>query len=96
MRWNHSQLLDLYITTRRDHVSLISNAPPPPSGVNALRTVRISQAAAAQRTGRAGRTGPGVCYRLWTEGDNKDMPEATAPEILEADLAPLMLNLSAW
>ena len=66
----------------------------PNPGVNALRTVGISQAAAAQRTGRAGRTGPGVCYRLWDEA--RVMPEATAPEILEADLAPLVLNLSAW
>ena len=66
------------------------------AGVNALRTVRISQAAAAQRTGRAGRTGPGVCYRLWDAAADGELPEGTPPEILEADLAPLMLNMAAW
>ena len=66
------------------------------AGVNALRTVVISKAAAAQRTGRAGRLGPGVCYRLWDEEDNEKMPAATPPEILEADLSPLMLSLSVW
>ncbi|GAX86420.1 hypothetical protein CEUSTIGMA_g13830.t1 [Chlamydomonas eustigma] len=64
------------------------------TGVNALKVLRISKAAADQRTGRAGRTGPGVCYRLWAPGSN--LPESTAPEIMEADLAPLMLDLSVW
>ena len=60
-----------------------------------LRVTRISQAAAQQRTGRAGRTEPGRCFRLWNEDDTK-MEEATPPEILEADLAMLVLDLAIW
>lgn len=64
--------------------------------MNALKLVEVSQAAATQRTGRAGRTGPGVCYRLWAEPEEKAMPDSTAPEILESDLSPLMLFMAWW
>eukprot|EP00877_Chromochloris_zofingiensis_P012032 jgi/Chrzof1/7082/Cz02g10060.t1 len=64
------------------------------TGINRLRTVFISAASAEQRRGRAGRTGPGVCYRLWDADD--DLEESTPPEILDADLAPLALQLAAW
>ena len=75
---------------------MLANKSPTLPGVNALRTVVISKAAAAQRTGRAGRLGPGVCYRLWDQDDDEKMTAATPPEILEADLSPLMLSLSVW
>ncbi|KIY98238.1 ATP-dependent helicase HrpB [Monoraphidium neglectum] len=64
------------------------------SGFSRLRTERVSVASADQRRGRAGRTGPGVCYRLWDPSD--DLDESTAPEIADADLAPLALELAAW
>ena len=54
-----------------------------------LETVRISQDMAAQRTGRAGRVAPGICYRLWSKGGESRMEALRKPEILEADLAPL-------
>lgn len=66
------------------------------SGLTRLATVRISRASATQRTGRAGRTGPGVCYRLWPhELDGALLPNRP-PEILHADLAPLLLDLALW
>jgi ATP-dependent helicase HrpB len=58
--------------------------------------VRISQASAEQRRGRAGRTAPGVCYRLWTEATERSLLPQTPPEILETDLAPLALELAEW
>ena len=61
-----------------------------------LETVRISQDMAAQRTGRAGRVAPGICYRLWSKGTESRMPALRQPEILEADLAPLVLQVAAW
>ena len=61
-----------------------------------LETQRISRASAAQRQGRAGRTQPGVCYRAWGEGAHAALAAHTAPEILDADLAPLALELAAW
>jgi len=66
----------------------------PRTGVSRLATVPVSEAAADQRRGRAGRTGPGVAYRLWDSGE--DLEPATAPEIADADLAPLALTLAAW
>jgi ATP-dependent helicase HrpB len=68
----------------------------PRTGMTRLDTVPVSVASADQRRGRAGRQGPGVCYRLWPEQDQGQLPARTAPEILEADLAPLCLDLAAW
>ncbi|HEX6135427.1 MAG TPA: ATP-dependent helicase HrpB [Longimicrobiales bacterium] len=68
----------------------------PRTGMTRLETVRVSRAAADQRRGRAGRLGPGVCYRMWTEADHGALLEHRPPEILEADLAPLALQLAAW
>ena len=66
------------------------------SGLTRLATVRVSRAAAAQRAGRAGRLGPGLCLRLWTAATDSTLAPFSAPEILEADLAPLALELAAW
>jgi ATP-dependent helicase HrpB len=68
----------------------------PGSGMTRLLTTRVSRAAADQRAGRAGRLEPGVCYRLWSEAEHKRLPAFTPPEILEADLAPLVLELAHW
>jgi ATP-dependent helicase HrpB len=68
----------------------------PRSGMTRLETVRVSQASADQRRGRAGRLEPGVCYRLWTEEAQRGLLPFTPPEILGADLAPLALELAAW
>lgn len=67
----------------------------PRSGMQRLETVRVSKDAADQRRGRAGRVAPGVCYRLWDEGEHVQLLERRPPEILEADLAPLTLELAA-
>jgi ATP-dependent helicase HrpB len=67
----------------------------PRSGMTRLETVRVSRAASEQRCGRAGRTAPGVCYRLWPEADQAGLLERATPEILETDLAPLALDLAA-
>ena len=61
-----------------------------------LETVRISKDMATQRTGRAGRVAPGTCYRLWSKAAESRMAELRNPEILEADLAPLVLQVAAW
>ena len=68
----------------------------PRSGMTRLETMRVSQASADQRRGRAGRLEPGVCYRLWTEEAQRGLLPFTPPEILDADLAPLALELAAW
>ena len=68
----------------------------PPSGMNRLDTVRCSRASADQRRGRAGRLGPGVCMRLWTESEHAALAAHRPAEILEADLAPLTLELAEW
>ncbi len=68
----------------------------PGSGMSRLVTGRVSRAAADQRQGRAGRTQPGVCHRLWTAEAHKTLPAAAPPELLEADLAPLALELAVW
>lgn len=68
----------------------------PVTGMSSLDTVRIARASADQRRGRAGRTQPGVCYRLWLESEHDALPAHTPPEIVEADLAPLALELAAW
>jgi len=66
------------------------------SGFTRLETVKITKDAADQRAGRAGRLGPGVCYRLWSEGTHIHLLPQRKPEIMEADLAPLVLELSQW
>jgi ATP-dependent helicase HrpB len=66
------------------------------SGLTRLETVKVTKDAADQRAGRAGRLGPGVCYRLWSEGSHIHLNPNRKPEILEADLAPLMLELYEW
>jgi ATP-dependent helicase HrpB len=66
----------------------------PRSGMARLETMRVSRASADQRCGRAGRTAPGVCYRLWSEQDEAALLERSTPEILVADLAPLALDLA--
>ncbi len=68
----------------------------PVSGMSRLETLRISRASADQRRGRAGRVEPGVCYRLWSEGTDQTLEAQTPAEILEADLAPLALELAGW
>jgi ATP-dependent helicase HrpB len=68
----------------------------PRTGMTRLDTVPVSRASADQRRGRAGRQGPGVCYRLWTEPEDRRLPAHSTPEILEVDLAPLALELAAW
>ncbi|MFN0194978.1 MAG: ATP-dependent helicase HrpB [Aestuariivirga sp.] len=68
----------------------------PASGMTALETVRVSLASADQRRGRAGRLGPGTCYRLWPEAETRALQPFDPPEILVADLAPLVLELAAW
>jgi len=68
----------------------------PATGMNRLETVRISRASADQRRGRAGRTAPGVCYRLWSESAHAALLPQAPAEILEADLAPLALELACW
>jgi ATP-dependent helicase HrpB len=68
----------------------------PRTGMTRLATTAVSLDSAEQRRGRAGRLGPGVCYRLWPREQERAMPESIVPEILEADLAPLLLELDAW
>ncbi|MFL5171949.1 MAG: ATP-dependent helicase HrpB [Microvirga sp.] len=68
----------------------------PDTGLTRLATVRVSRASADQRRGRAGRTEPGVCYRLWEEAATGALEPFGRPEILSADLAPLVLDCAAW
>ena len=68
----------------------------PRTGMSHLETVRVSKASADQRRGRAGRTAPGTCYRLWADNENSLMPDYDIPEILESDLANLALFLADW
>ncbi len=66
------------------------------TGAQRLETVNASQASATQRAGRAGRTGPGVCYRLWSEHDHKRRATSWQPEIMRAELSGLLLELGLW
>ncbi len=66
----------------------------PRTGMTSLATVKVSAASAEQRRGRAGRVSVGVCYRLWSAQEHAALPARAAPEILEADLAPLALDLA--
>src|SRR5437764_123985 len=68
----------------------------PDVGLTRLETVRVSRASAEQRRGRAGRTEPGVCYRLWDEPQTAALEPANRPEILAADLSGLVLDLAHW
>ncbi|WP_282936463.1 ATP-dependent helicase HrpB [Paenibacillus sp. RC67] len=68
----------------------------PRTGMTRLETIHVSRASADQRRGRAGRTAPGVCYRLWTEQEDRNLQPRSVPEIAEADLAPLALELAQW
>ena len=68
----------------------------PASGTSVLRTIRAARANVDQRRGRAGRLGPGVCYRLWDEEETRGLIAAPAPEILNADLSGLLLSLAEW
>ncbi|RDE08654.1 ATP-dependent helicase HrpB [Pelagibacterium lacus] len=68
----------------------------PDTGLTRLETRRVSRAAADQRRGRAGRTGPGVCYRLWHEGQTASLKPFDPPEILAADLTGFALDVAGW
>jgi ATP-dependent helicase HrpB len=68
----------------------------PGVGLTRLETQRASRASVDQRRGRAGRTEPGVCYRLWDEGETRGLAPFERPEILDADLSGLALDLAAW
>ena len=68
----------------------------PGPGLTRLETIRVSRASADQRRGRAGRTEPGICYRLWHEAATGSLEPFTRPEILSADLAPLLLDCAEW
>ena len=68
----------------------------PDVGLTRLETVRVSRAAADQRRGRAGRTEPGVCYRLWDEPQTASLEAYARPEILSSDLSSFVLDLAAW
>jgi ATP-dependent helicase HrpB len=74
---------------RRDEVH-------PDTGLSRLITARISRASADQRAGRAGRTGPGIAWRLWTDRDHLDRPAHDPPEVHRADLSAATLQLLAW
>lgn len=68
----------------------------PGMGLTRLETVRVSRAAADQRRGRAGRTAPGICYRMWEEAAGGALAPFATPEILQADLAGLVLDCAEW
>ncbi len=68
----------------------------PKSGLSRLETIQIAKDSADQRAGRAGRLSPGVCYRMWTNATNERLSDHRTPEILEADLASLVLDMAQW
>lgn len=68
----------------------------PGAGVTRLETVRAAKASINQRRGRAGRTSPGICYRLWGEAQTRSLPEYADPEILSSDLSGLLLDCADW
>lgn len=68
----------------------------PNSAMTRLTTSRVSAAAAEQRKGRAGRLGPGACYRLWSESEQQGLAPFTPPEIRVSDLTSLVLELAQW
>jgi ATP-dependent helicase HrpB len=68
----------------------------PKTGLSGLKTIHIAKDSADQRAGRAGRLGPGTCYRMWSRGQQAQLKAHRVPEIMEADLAPLALDLAKW
>jgi ATP-dependent helicase HrpB len=68
----------------------------PRSGLTRLETVRVTKDAADQRAGRAGRLRPGICYRLWSEAAHHTLQPSRQPEIVEADLGQMVLELASW
>ena len=68
----------------------------PSSGMSRLITERVTKAEATQRMGRAGRTNTGVCYKMWTKGEEGGLKPFPEPEILISDLSPLAMELAAW
>jgi ATP-dependent helicase HrpB len=68
----------------------------PDMGITRLETVRVNRASADQRRGRAGRTEPGICYRLWEEASTQSLPAFAEPEIKAADLSGLLLDCAEW
>jgi ATP-dependent helicase HrpB len=66
------------------------------TGLTRMETVRVTRDAAEQRAGRAGRQGPGLCLRMWTASEQHQLPDQRKPEIQEADLATLVLELAQW
>ncbi len=68
----------------------------PKSGLSRLETVRISKDSADQRAGRAGRLSPGTCYRMWSLATHERLADHRTPEIMEADLAALVLDMAHW
>src|SRR5581483_863256 len=68
----------------------------PRTGLTRLETIRVTQDSAEQRRGRAGRLEPGVCYRLWTAAEQQTLAARRPPEILDAALAPMLLELALW
>ena len=68
----------------------------PRTGLTRLATIRVTQDSAEQRRGRAGRLEPGVCFRLWTSAEHQSLALRRPPEMLDADLAPLVLELALW
>lgn len=68
----------------------------PKSGLSRLETIQISKDSADQRAGRAGRLSPGVCYRMWSIATQERLSEHRIPEILEADLSSLVLDMAKW
>ncbi|CAM3416014.1 ATP-dependent helicase HrpB [Marinicrinis lubricantis] len=68
----------------------------PRTGMGRLETVPLSKASAEQRRGRAGRLEPGVCYRMWSRREHDQLPEQSEPEMKQADLSALALELAGW
>ena len=68
----------------------------PKTGLTRLQTVKVTKDAADQRAGRAGRLAPGICYRLWNQNAHQYLKDHRTPEIMEADLAPVVLELVQW
>ena len=68
----------------------------PRNGMSHLETVRITRDRADQRRGRAGRTAPGICYRLWDDATDRSLAPQALPELMDADLAPVALQAAAW
>ncbi|MEJ8307225.1 ATP-dependent helicase HrpB [Saccharibacillus sacchari] len=84
------------VTAVVDSGLMRTQAFSPRTGMSRLVTLTESLESADQRRGRAGRTAPGICYRLWSREEESGMPASRVPEMLQSDLAPLALELAAW